>query len=61
VLFLIEDELRKAGKREVTNINMYMAKGVLFGVPKYAAVLDRLHSEKNNNIHINSKVIEVNK
>lgn len=38
-----------------------MAKGVVFGVPKYAEVLTRLHKEKHINIHLNSKVIEVNK
>lgn len=38
-----------------------MAKGVVFGVPKYSAVLKELHAEKNVNINLNSKVVEINK
>lgn len=38
-----------------------MAKGVVFGIPKYSEVLTEIHKEKNINLNLNQKMIEVKK
>lgn len=61
VCFLTEHQLRKTKKRDSTTINYYMAKPVIFGVPKYAAKLEEQHSQKNINVHLSHKAVEINK
>lgn len=38
-----------------------MAKGVVFGVPKYSALLANLHKEKEVNVNLGMNITEINK
>ncbi len=57
ILYLSHDRWRKANVN--VNIEFHKTIGVMFGVPKYAKILEGLAKEKGIDVHLKSKLIEV--
>lgn len=57
VLYLSHDRLRKKGIK--ADFHFHKTIAVIFGVPKYAEVLTEVCKEKNINVKLKSKLVEV--
>lgn len=57
ILYLTHDRLRKRGVK--AEFHFHKTIPVIFGVPKYAEILNKICDEKGLNRHFKSKLIEV--
>ncbi|EAS07915.1 FAD-dependent pyridine nucleotide-disulfide oxidoreductase (macronuclear) [Tetrahymena thermophila SB210] len=59
VLYLNEERFRRNGVRNQTSIEFHKTIPVVFGVPKYSASLAEIIKQKNIDLHLKSKLVEV--
>ncbi|KAI1289946.1 Sulfide:quinone oxidoreductase, mitochondrial [Halotydeus destructor] len=59
IMYLADDYFRKTGKRDKANMMFYSALGGIFGVPKYAKVLDEICNERNLTRKFRQNLVEV--
>lgn len=59
VCFLVEEYLRKKGLRDKVEVQFYNADDLLFPIPKYAAILDRLVKERNIITHYDRLITKI--
>jgi len=61
VCFLIEEYLRKANLRKNVEMHFFNAGEMLFQIPKYAKILERLANEKGIIVHHNKLLSKIDK
>ncbi|XP_074648022.1 sulfide:quinone oxidoreductase, mitochondrial-like [Tubulanus polymorphus] len=59
IMYLTEEHLRKAGKRDKANIMLNTSLGVIFGVKKYADALWKVVESRGMNVNLRQNLIEV--
>ncbi|KAL3123195.1 hypothetical protein niasHT_010365 [Heterodera trifolii] len=60
ICFLAEEILRRKGIRSNCSVHYYTALGRIFGVPKYAASLERIVKERGVELHPRHNLVKVN-
>jgi len=58
-MFLSEDHWKKNGAKKTSTIEYESALGSIFGVPKYAKILNELCQSKGITVNLNTKLVEV--
>lgn len=59
VLYLNEERFRNNKVRNNISIEFHKTIAVMFGVQKYSATLEKLVKQKNIDVHLKSKLVEV--
>jgi sulfide:quinone oxidoreductase len=61
ICFLIEEYLKKKGIRDKVDVHFFNADKLLFPVPQYAAILDKLVKERNIITHYDMLITKIDK
>jgi sulfide:quinone oxidoreductase len=59
IMYLAEETFRRRGIREQANVIYASATAGIFGIPKYAAALNRIVDDRNIETHFSKNLVEV--
>jgi sulfide:quinone oxidoreductase len=59
VCYISEDHFRRAGRRGAIDVTLAMAGDKVFGVPRYAATIEKLVAARGINVQLSRNLVEV--
>jgi sulfide:quinone oxidoreductase len=59
VCYISEDHFRRAGTRKDINVTLAMAGDRIFGIPRYAATIQKLVADRGIHVKLNTNLVEV--